>query len=102
LDTSTLTGLVEAILGVYMLYAAVTGKGKIYENENLVKGKEAEYYKLMRVFCSIGGPLALLNFLFDYLKLELLAYIALIILILGTFYIAVRIYRMTQHKNVAK
>ncbi|MDR1620647.1 MAG: hypothetical protein LBS18_08320 [Clostridiales bacterium] len=49
--------LFELIIGAYLLYGAVTGKGKIFQNENVKKGMEAQYKKRMRLFCWILGPL---------------------------------------------
>ena len=34
--------------GAYLLISAVTGKGKIYENPNVKKGKEEKYRKTLR------------------------------------------------------
>lgn len=48
----------QAAIGVYMLVAAIIGKGKIYENEYIKEGCEKKYYTTMRVFLFILGPLA--------------------------------------------
>lgn len=48
--------LFEIVLGLYLLYAAVTGKGKYYENEYCKVPRE-QYVKVMRILAAIVGVL---------------------------------------------
>lgn len=56
--------------GVYMLYSAVTGKGSLYKTDNIKKGLEEKYQKLVRLLCTAGGVLALAQGALDYFKVE--------------------------------
>lgn len=59
-----------ALSGVYMLYSAVTGKGSLYKTDNIKKGLEEKYRKLIRLLCTVGGLLAVAQGAFDHFKIE--------------------------------
>lgn len=46
--------LLQFFIGVYLLYCAVTGKGKVLENEFLKVPRE-EYVKKLRILAAISG-----------------------------------------------
>lgn len=46
--------LLQIIIGVYLLYSAITGKGKVLENEFLKVPRE-EYVKKLRILAAISG-----------------------------------------------
>jgi hypothetical protein len=56
--------------GVYMLYSAVTGKGSFYKTDNIKKGLEEKYKKLIRLLCAVGGVLAAAQGSLDYFKIQ--------------------------------
>lgn len=60
MDTSFLD-IFQAAIGVYLLIAAISGKGKVYENEYVKEGCEKKYRKTMRIFMFILGPLCMLG-----------------------------------------
>lgn len=64
---NNLFSVFELIAGGYLLYGAITGKGQIYQNENIKKGMEAQYYKTIRICCAIVGPIMLLQGVLDYM-----------------------------------
>lgn len=47
--------------GVYLLFGAITGKGKIYENNSLKKGMEEKYRKVLRIALFELSVLSILN-----------------------------------------
>ncbi len=57
----------ELIAGVYLIYAAITGKGQIYKNDNIKKGMEAQYRKTVRILCAVVGPVMVVQGILDYL-----------------------------------
>jgi fatty-acid desaturase len=94
----------ELIVGGYMLYSAITGRGKLYVNDNIVKDKKEEYFKLLRLFFAVAGPLLLLEALFDYLNLRVLSYISLGIMLVGMVFILIKTQKITvpreaKHKS---
>ena len=91
--------LFEVLIGAYLIYAAVTNKGRIYVNENLIKGKEEEYHRMIRRLCTVGGPLCLLDVLFDYLKLLPLSYLSLAVLFAYVVYVLVRTKKITAPRK---
>lgn len=64
---NNLFSVFELIAGVYLLYGAITGKGQIYQNENIKKGMEEQYHKTIRICCAIVGPIMLTQGVLDYL-----------------------------------
>jgi len=58
-DTSFFA-MFELAIGVYLLYAAAVGRGKIYENENLKIPRE-QYVRVMRKLCAVTGSLLTLS-----------------------------------------
>ena len=56
-ETFSLIGL---LIGVYLLYAAITGKGKLYENEYVSCSKE-QYDRGLRRLSAVSGALLTLT-----------------------------------------
>lgn len=50
----------ELLIGVYLIYAAIKGEGKLYENEYLNCSRE-EYVKGMRKLAALTGVLMILS-----------------------------------------
>ena len=48
--------LLQLIIGVYLLYCAAMGKGKIFEND-YIKVPRAEYVKKLRILSAISGAI---------------------------------------------
>lgn len=79
--------------GVYLLFGAITGKGKIYENQNLKKGQEERYHKILRTSLFVLSILSILNAVstllnwnkYISLALFILLMISLVILFVFTF-----------------
>jgi len=44
----------QLLIGVYLIYCAITGRGKLYENEYLKCSRE-QYVKTMRILAAITG-----------------------------------------------
>lgn len=55
-----------AICGALALYSAFTGKGPAFKND-YPKGMKEEADKMMRKFCWIFGPIALVTGVLDYM-----------------------------------
>lgn len=54
------------IIGVYLIYAAIKGKGKLYENEYLNCPRE-QYVKGLRILAALSGALLTISNLLEYL-----------------------------------
>ena len=92
--------LLVAIAGAYMLYWAFTGKGTLYKSENIKKGLEEKFKKVIKLFCLFGGVLAVLFGLFDYMKIEPLATILFVLLGVAVVLVSVITVRFTDHKKL--
>lgn len=92
----------QAFIGIYLLYAAFTGKGQAYKNDNIKKEKREEYARFMRTFCFIMGPLFLASAAFDYAKITVGGYITYALTGIGIVYALVATYRMTERKKSTK
>ncbi|NLJ31961.1 MAG: hypothetical protein GX424_10235 [Clostridiales bacterium] len=78
------------IAGVYMLYAAVTGRGSLFKTENIKKELAEPFKKYLRLFCWFGGIMAIANALLDYFGVEPFAGITLAVL--AVFVVALMIF----------
>lgn len=58
------------LTGIYMFYWAFSGKGNIYKTDYIKEVLQEKYKKLIKWFCLIGGVLAVITGIVDYLKLE--------------------------------
>lgn len=57
--------LLQVFIGVYLLYCAITGKGKVLENEFLKVPRE-EYVKKLRIFAAISGAVLTVSSALEY------------------------------------
>ena len=57
--------LLQLILGVYLLYCAAMGKGKIFEND-YIKVPRAEYVKKLRILSAISGGVLTVSSALEY------------------------------------
>jgi uncharacterized membrane protein len=48
--------IVQLAAGLYLIWSAAWGKGKVYENE-YIKVPRERYVKTIRILCAITGPL---------------------------------------------
>ncbi len=96
--------LFEVCLGVYLLYCGITGKGKLYTNENIRRGDERKHRKIIRIMSSILGPVMLCMGLLEYLNsrpdtdwpwLVLPSMWLIVVVIIIIWFILV--YRVTDH-----
>lgn len=62
-------GIIEFAIGAYVIYCAISGKGKIYENENLKKDCKEIYHKRIRQACYLLGPLILATGIVDMVNI---------------------------------
>ena len=53
--------LIMLAMGAYVLYAAITGRGRLYAVENLKKDKADEFKKVMRRLYAVLGAVMMLN-----------------------------------------
>ncbi len=55
-----------AIIGVFVLYSAITGKGPAFKND-YPKAMKEDADKMMRKFCWIIGPIVTVTGVLDYM-----------------------------------
>ena len=60
-NTNSLFDLIMLAMGVYVLYSAVTGKGRLYAAENIRKEKKDDFLKTMRKLYAVLGVMMVLN-----------------------------------------
>lgn len=58
--------LLQLFIGGYLLYSAVTGRGKVFENEFLKVPREA-YVKRLRILSAISGAILIATSVLEYL-----------------------------------
>lgn len=63
---SDMLSIFSLIIGVYLIYAAIVGRGKLYENEYLNCPRE-QYVKGLRILAAISGVLLTVSNLLEYL-----------------------------------
>ena len=68
MDMSGMFSLFELGLGAYLLYCSFTNKGQLFRNDNIKKGMEKEYHRLIRLFGFILGPMMIALGAVDYLS----------------------------------
>ena len=59
--------MMQLFIAGYLLYCAITSKGKLYENTNIKKGMEEKYHKSMRLFAWVASPLMLAQIGLQYM-----------------------------------
>lgn len=64
-------GLFMLFAGVYLLVAAIRGKGSVYQNDNIKKGHEEKYKKTVRICCYVISPILIASFVFALLAYAL-------------------------------
>ncbi len=60
----------QALIGVYLLYCGITGKGQAYKADNIKEDQKPKFLKFMRLFCLVMGPLMLILALLEYLSAQ--------------------------------
>ncbi|MBE5758761.1 MAG: hypothetical protein E7332_01855 [Clostridiales bacterium] len=60
--------LMEVALGIYFLYCAITGKGKIYDMSEVPEASRGELVKYNRILSYIMGPVLLFQAALSYFK----------------------------------
>lgn len=58
--------LFDICLGAYLLYCGISGKGKLYENENIRYGDEIKHRKIIKTMSLILGPVMLCMGILEY------------------------------------
>lgn len=76
-----LLSVFQALLGLYLVWAAVTGQGKVFQNGSVKKGREPEYRRLIRALCAVGGALLLLGIAADYSGIHALSAAAVVLMV---------------------
>lgn len=89
----------QIVIGLYLIYSAVTGKGAAYKDENIKKEKKDEFKKIMRLFCAIFGPIALAAGGFEYAKMMLFSQIFYGIFFVGIVVLFIYVFRITERPN---
>jgi len=69
------------IIGAYITYSAITGKGKPYENDYPKEIKE-NIYKLNRMMYAIAGPVLVISGVLELLKVPFAAWISIVVVLL--------------------
>lgn len=62
--------LFQIFIGIYLLWAGVRGKGKIFENNSVKKDKAEGYVKGMRILTFIVGPIMLIPGVLEFLGIS--------------------------------
>ncbi len=65
-EMNKMMAIFMAIAGGFAIYSAITGKGPVYNND-YPKAMKEEANKMLRTFCWIIGPLALVTGILDYM-----------------------------------
>jgi len=60
--------IIMIVIGVFIIYSAITGKGPAYKNDYPEEIQE-EHRKMLRIFCTIVGPVVLAGGILDYMKI---------------------------------
>ncbi|MGI6176091.1 MAG: hypothetical protein ACOYJC_08060 [Christensenellales bacterium] len=101
--------LFEAFIAVYLLFYAVTGKGKVYTTENIQKGLEEAYVRELRVWLFVLGIFTALFAASDYFfardaNLWWVMYVMLFLSLTMVVIVVVRTRRYTKayHQKRAK
>ena len=66
MEYTSLFAPMQIIIGLYLLYAGISGKGQAYSAENMPKSTHEEYARMIRTFCLSMAPLMLAGGAFDY------------------------------------
>lgn len=98
----------EIGVGVYLLYGAITGKGQMFQTENIKKDKIEAYKKLVRIMCFIIGPMLAALGVVDYLNtanpsdvLRLVSIVLMVLSFIGVAVLFVIAFRMTDRTKKA-
>lgn len=91
----------QVIIGIYLIYSAITGKGAAYKDENIKKEKKDEFKKMMRLFCAIFGPIALAAGGFEYLKMMVLSQVFYALFFIGIVLLFIYVFRITDRPKKA-
>lgn len=65
-DMNKMMAAFMAIIGVFVLYSAITGKGPAFKND-YPKAMKEDADKMMRKFCWIIGPIVTVTGVLDYM-----------------------------------
>ena len=101
---SSFIGMFQIAIGVYLLYGGITGKGQMYNDENIKSEMKEKYRKTVRISCNILGLLIVLTGVLDMLHfnvaedmqpmLNIASYITWGITMAGIITLFILVYRM--------
>lgn len=57
--------MLQLFIGVYLLYCAIRGQGKVYEND-YIKVPRAEYVKNLRILSAVAGTVLTVSSVLEY------------------------------------
>lgn len=104
-----LFGVFEIGVGVYLLYGAFTGKGQMYQTDNIKKDKVDEYKKAVRLMCFILGPMLAALGAVDTINaqnpssiLRIISIVLMVLTFIGVAVLFVIAFRMTDRSKPAK
>jgi len=93
----------QILIGVYALYAAFKGEGRMYKNDYPEEIKP-EANKMLRIFCFVMGPVMLASGILEYLGLKWTYWVTMPIVFAGIAVYLVIFYKrfgkiLKKHKN---
>ena len=95
METLDIVILMDIAIGAYLLYAGISGKGNVYQNNRLPDEVKDDAKKLLRVITLILGAILFVSGIFEAFHLfpqniVMLASIAACIVVLVIYYILFR------------
>ena len=75
------------VIGLYCVVSGITGKGRMFENQNVAANKQEQFKKTMRIFLLISGPILSAGGIMELLNMNqwyyLSCYMAVLFLAMG-------------------
>lgn len=95
METLDIVIIMDIAIGAYLLYAGISGKGNVYQNNRLPDEVQGEAKKLLRVITLILGAILFVSGIFEAFHLfqqeiVMLASIGACVIVLIVYYILFR------------
>ena len=95
METLDIVIIMDIAIGAYLLYAGISGKGNVYQNNRLPEEVQGEAKKLLRVITLILGAILFVSGIFEAFHLfqqeiVMLASIGACVIVLIVYYILFR------------
>ncbi len=89
-------------IGAYIFYAGITGKGNMmYKDETIHRSEKAKFFKMMRLFGLVAGPLCIASSILTIQNQKLIGNIIAAVFFVVLMVIIVQTMRMTD-KHIKK